>query len=358
MSGIFGLLNVNDTDRVFLSTLGQRIVADAVTQEFARYNAELQMAMGIFVEERTVDHTFRYKLPGGGRLQRIGGQAPTAAVKTTGSWDVAFPIESFGAQISTDRIDMAYMTVQDLNRHIDTLFMQDTNTVRFEMLKALFNNTARTFADPYKGSLTIQPLANGDTVVYPPVLGSETEAVESHYLYSGYASASMSDTNNPYKTIVAELEEHFGAMTGGSNIVAFINNAETAKTVALTEFNTVGDRYINPGANTDTVNTVPNVPGRILGRTDSGVWISEWRWVPANYILALHLDARAPLIQRIDPPETGLPADLALIVKDADYPIESSYYEHRFGVGVGNRLNGVVMFLDTGSSYAIPSAFA
>ena len=273
MSGIYGILGVSDTDRVFLSTLGQRVIYDGVAQEIARYNAELQLAMGVFVEGRTTDHILRYKLPGGGRLQRMGIQAPTAAVKATGQWDVAFPIESFGAQIATDRIEMAYMTVQDLNRHIDTLTVQDTNTVRFEVLKALFNNTARSFSDPIKGTLTLQPLANGDTVVYPPVLGSESEATDTHYLASGYATASMSDTNNPYKTIRDELEEHFGAPTGGSDIVAFINNAEVAKTVGLTEFNSVADRYVQPGASTDTVSTLPNVPGRILGRTDSGVWI-------------------------------------------------------------------------------------
>jgi hypothetical protein len=84
-------------------------------------------------------------------------------------------------------------------------------------------------------------------VVYPPVLGSETEATEDHYLESGYASANVSDTNDPYVTVVDDLEHHFGAATGGENIVVFINNAERGVTEDLTDFAPVPDQYIRVG---------------------------------------------------------------------------------------------------------------
>ncbi len=136
----------------------------------------------MFVEEQTENFKERYKLPGGGRLQRRGGYAASGAVKAYGGYDVAYPLEDFGAQLADSDVALAYMTLQDLDRHLDTIFAQDANTVRFELLKALLNNTQDTFVDPLHGSLTIEPLANGDSVTYPPVLGSETEATDTHYL--------------------------------------------------------------------------------------------------------------------------------------------------------------------------------
>jgi hypothetical protein len=252
---------------------------------------------------------------------------------------------------------MAYMTAAEVERNLKTVMLQDTNTVRFELLKTLFVNTSRTFVDEIKGSLTIQPLANGDGTVYPPVLGSESEADDTHHLETNYATSSISDTNNPYATIRDELEEHFGANQGGSNIVVFINPTATAKTEALTGFVKYADKFVVVGSNTATVSGLPtNIPGRIIGRV-SGCWVSEWRWIPDNYMAAIHMEAPAPIIRRVDPPDTGLPKGLTLKAENEEWPLKSSQWTHRFGFGVGNRLNGVVLELATGGSYTIPTIY-
>lgn len=358
MSGIFGHLNLSDTDRVFAATEGQRVIYEAAQAYLDRVNAEIQQALSAFVERTTSDYKLRYKLPGGGYLQRRGSDGRYGATKAYGQWDVAFPLEDFGAQIASNDVDRAYMTVGELDRHINTVVIQNVNTVRFEMLKAILNNTQGTFVDPLWGSLSIEPLANGDTVTYPPVLGSDTESTDDHYLESGYAAASISDTNDPYVTIVDELEEHFGASQGGSNIVTFINNAQRAVTEALTDFYEVPDQYVRVGTNTDVPQGLPSVPGRIIGRHGHGTWISEWRHMPANYMLALHLGIEPPLVRRIDPADTGLGDGLQLVATDEEFPFEASFWRHRFGLGGGNRLNGVVMELGTGGSYSIPSGYS
>lgn len=359
MSGIYGILGLNDTDYVFLNTLGQQVIYDASNQALAMWRAELAAQLAAFVEMDTENYKERYKLPGGGRLQRMSGMSQSGAVKAYGSWDVAYPLEDFGAQVAQDRIDFAYATVQDLNRHLDTVMIQDINTVRFEILKALFNSAADTFTDARHGSLTIQPLANGDSVVYPPVEGSEDEATDNHYLESGYAASSISDTNDPYATIVAELEEHFGMPTGGSPIVTFINTAQVAKTVALTGFYEVTDRFVTPGTQTaDVIMPGVTLPGRTIGRHSDGTWVQEWSWIPANYMLAIHLLAPKPLKRRMHPASTGLPRGLTLVSESDLYPFTQAHYEDHFGVGVGNRLNGVVMELGTGGTYTVPTAYA
>lgn len=360
MSQIFGALDINDTDRVFQATSGQDVIYDQIIAYVNRVNAEIDAMTSIFVDRTTENYKLRYKLPGGGRLQRRGVQARPGNVKVTGQWDVAFPLEDFGAAIGGNDVDMAYMTVADLDRHVSTVVTQNVNTVRFEMLKALLNENQDTFTDPLWGSLSVEPLANGDSVTYPPALGSESEATDNHYLESGYAATAISDSNNPYSTAVEELVEHFGESTGGDNIIAFINPAETPETLDLTDFVAVEDSFIRSGDNTALPQRLPTAPGKIIGRMtgEGACWVSQWRWMPANYMLFIHLEEAAPLYRRIDPSDTGLGNGLQLVAENMTYPMSETYWRHRFGFGAANRLNGVVMELGTGGTYTTPTAYA
>lgn len=359
MATIFGALGVNDHDYVFRGTIGQDVIYTTITDYVARVQADLAGQMRAFVSETTENYKERYKLPAGGRMQRVGRGVYPGVTKRVGSWDVAYPLETFADGLAADDITQAYMTAEELQRHIDTIITHSINTQRFEMLKALFNNTARTFIDDDWGTLTIQPLANGDAVIYPPVLGSEDGATENHYLESGYAASAISDANNPYRTIRNELDEHFGASTGGDNVVVMINEAQTPVSVELTEMTDVPDNFIRVGDSTNVPVGYPPIPrtARIVGRC-SGVWVVEWAWIPANYMLGVYLGEPAPLKMRVDPAAVGLGQGLQLVKEDNEFPMRKSYWRNRFGFGVGNRLNGVVMELGTGGTYTIPSGYS
>lgn len=357
---IYGALGLSDNDYAFVNTVGQSVVYDATLQVLGDHNADLQASEAVFVEMTTADHTLRYKLPSEGLLQRRGGLSRSATTKPNGGWDVSFPLEDFGASIGWNRVSLAYATIQQYNLTVEGVKRKDRNTRRHEMLRAIFNNTARTFKDENFPDLSVQPLANGDTVVYPPVVGSMDEATADNYLVSGYAASTISDTNNPIPTIVNQLEQFFGTPTGGSKIVVFINNAQTALIEALTDFDKVPNRFVDYGAN---VSLVPpekfpaGLPGRVLGETDSAL-IVEWRWIPAGYMLGVHLEAPQPLRRRIDPPAVGLGDGLQLIATNPNEPIMTSEWSHRFGYGCANRLNGVVMQLTTNGSYSAPSVYS
>lgn len=361
MAGLFGIITLADIapDQIYIAAQGQQIYYEATRQYLERVNRDMALAEAVFIERRTTAYAERYKLPGGGRLQKRGGQAQSGAVKAGGAWDIGLPLEDFGAQVAASRVALAYLTDAEYERHVATVVVQYTNTRRFEILKALLNNTARTFIDETltTPTITVQPLANNDTVVYPPVLGSESEATDDHYLESGYATASISNTNNPIPTMVAELSEHFGDTTGGDNIVVFTTVAISAMLQTLSSFDAVTDRFIRVGDNVDVPVNLPTVPGRIVGRMN-GAWIVEWRWVPANYLIAIHLEEPGPLLERVDPPATGIMPGLQLVATDYEHPIASSHWEARFGIGAGNRLNGVVMELGTGGTYSIPSGYS
>jgi hypothetical protein len=356
MSTIFGAIGLNDTDRVFAATAGQQVVLDLINQYTTRLNADMEASLNLFVGQTTENYKLRYKFGGNGYMQRRGLQAQPGARKAYGGYDVAMPLEDFADQIAADDVSMAYMTAGDLQRHLSTITTNYANTVRFEILNRLFYsaNPSMSFIDPLWGTLTVKGLANGDTDTYPPVLGSLTEATENHYLESGYAASGISDTNNPLVTIVNEIEEHFGAPTGGSNVVIFINNAQTAKITALSAFDEVIDSNIRQGDNVSVPISLPNVPGRIIGR-GSGAWVVEWRWIPANYMLGISLEVEAPLYMRVDPADTGLGRGLQLVARENQFPFESAFWRARFGVGAANRLNGVALELGTGGTYTDPT---
>lgn len=357
MSGIFGLLGLADGDLSYVNTIGQRLVMDAANEYLRVVTEDANKAYSVFIQEITEGHKERYKLPGGGRLQKRGGKAPSASTKAYGGFDVAFPLEDFGAAITETDIAMAYMTLPQLQRHLDTVRIQSINTRRHEILRRFFKNTTDTFVDPRDdvGSLTIQPLANNDTVTYPPVLGSESEATEMHYLETGYAVASITETNNPVITGRNELEEHFGAPTGYGNIAMFVPQATIPYLEALTDYDQVKDSYVRLGSNADVPDMLPSVPGRVTGRCN-GVWIVEWRWVPANYAMFIDLEADAPFKMRVDLASTGLPQGISLVAQSDKYPLMDAQYRDRFGIGAANRLNGVSLEFGTGGSYTIPSS--
>jgi hypothetical protein len=359
MSGIFGHLNVSDNDRVFASTVGQQVIYETAIEWINQQNADMLAAYSLFVERTTENFKMRYKLPGGGYLQQRGPDGRYAAVKATGQWDVAFPLRDYGAQVAGNDVDMRYMTIQDLDRHLMTVMAQNIATVRFELLKSLLNNTEKTFSDPLQGDLSVEPLANGDTVLYPPVIGSQTEATEDHYVGSNYTAANISTTNNPYVTIRDELEEHFGVASDGSNIVVMIHPDQLAKTVALGSGHWTGvqDQFIRPGDDTAILQALgATFPGVLRGRCD-GVWVVEWRYIPSGYMFGLHLDVARPVIRRVDPADTGLGDGLQLVATDEAFPFQGSFWRHRFGYGVGNRLNGYALQLVGTTSYTIPTLY-
>lgn len=361
MGALAGVLGLNSTDSqlVYVNTIGQRAIYDATTEYLSRWNEELNAFVSLFVEETTEAYTERYMLPGSGYLERRGRMALPSAIKATGSWDVGYPLEDFGAQVGGDDIAIAYMTLQDLERHLQTVLIKDMNTMRFEMLRCLFNSSTRTFVDETFGSITVQPLANGDSVLYPPIQGTITEATATYYAESGYASSSISDSNNPFETVGTILKARHGSPTGGAPIFAFHNSAQNAKIKALTNFVPYTDARIIPStaANRfDPVSVPPNTPGEVIGITDSCVNIA-WDWIPANYILFLHTGVPAPLKMRVDLQRTGLPRGLQLVSTSDSAPFTGSFWRHRFGFGCGNRLAAYVLELGTGGSYTVPTAY-
>lgn len=360
---IYGALGLQENDRSLVKKHGEMIVYKAAQDFVAQHNADMEAAYSVFVEGFTEGNKDYYKLPGGGRLQRLGNRSRAAATKAGGRWDVAFPLENFGAAFEYSEIDYAYMTVEQFANELATIRTQDVSTIRHEILLRLFLNTERTFIDEIPmnpGTLLIKPLANGDSAEYPPVIGAASDAfaTEDHYLVSGYAASAIdSVNNNPLPVIREELEEHFGTPSGYGNVCVYINTAQVNAIKDLDDFVDVTDIGIVPGDDTATVTSAPPGPGRLIGRSD-GCWVYEWRYIPAGYIVGIDADQPGPIKIRVHPSDIDIAQGLVLKNQDERHPIETRHYEHWMGAGVGNRLNGVVMQLKASGSYEPPALYA
>lgn len=353
MATIFGVLGLADSD--YVSTANTQRVYETVNEYAARTEAEVNLAFSVFVERDTTDYSATYYLPSGGMMQDSADLTRPGAVKPLGTWDVAYPIRDARDQLAWTDVAAAYMTAEKLDAQVRGVANRYLNWKRFHILKALLNSTNETFVDPIYGSLTIRRLANGsgDSVLYPPIIGSSTEATDDHYLETNYATSSISDTNNPITGFVKpQLTEHFGS----GRMIAFVNSAEVAKLSALATFDARPPAWVTPGASTDVANAAGvNAPGTFIGAI-ADVAIFEWPWIPATYIVGVNIDAPAPLRRRVDPqPQLQ---GFKLVAKQLEYPLEESFWRAREGYGVANRLNGVVVELGTGGTYTTPSTYA
>lgn len=357
MSTIFGLAQLSASDYQFARQVDKAILYNATTEYLAMAMEEMRNVNTLFVSGQTTKYSERIQLPMSGRMQERSGETKSGAIRRNGSYDVAYPLKDFGDTVASTDVDFAYMTPQEFQAHIDGVITRAANTYRFEGLRRLFKNTTDTFTDRRNGSLTIQPLANGDSVTYPPVHGTESEATADHYLESGYAASAISDTQNPIKTMSDKLILRYGRQTGGIPIATAINSAQVAKIEALTNFRPYVPNAISAGQDTDVVSASPTGVGETIGYINSS-WVNVWDWIPENYLVSVYLPAEKPLVERVDPAETGLGTGLQLVSRDEDYPLMFNEWRWRFGLGTRQRLSVVIMELGTGGTYSIPSDYA
>lgn len=361
MSTIFGLAKMIASDYAYVNNANQELLYEAAQQYIEMANTATMQAMSAFVEPTpTTNFKERYQLGMTGRMQRISEETSGKNVARSGSWDVAYPLYNFHEQVTLSDVDAAYMTPAEFQLHIDGVLTRAANAKRHEILQRLFKDTVDTFTDKRHGVLTIEPLADGDSdVLYPPVEGSESEATEDHYLESNYASSAISDTNNPYQTLADDLVHHGTNTTDDLPVGFMINSAQAAKTKALTNFVPYVPSAIQRGQDTDQV-LIPArpIPGKIIGYMLGAGWVSQWEWIPADYIVAVNLAAPQAFRMRVDPAETNLGSGgLQLLPEERHGVLTFNSWRLRFGIGTANRLNAAVMELGTGGTYTIPTDY-
>ena len=324
-------------------------VQTAIQLTLEEHNRQIAAATGdmfAFTEEYKV----RFLQPGGGTLQPLDEWGVPLPTRPAGYYDVAFPIRSAGDSFGANRIAGALQTVADVNRHLSDVLMRDANWIRRHMLAALLDNTTWSFDDPAHGTLTIQPLANGDSVTYPKRSG--TMATDTHHLAQ---AATVADATNPFPNIYNDLSEH--PVNANAPIVAYIPSNLRTAVEGLTTFVDVGDPDVQQGANTATLS------GRIdrgwgdevIGKVDK-VWVVESGILPDNYIIA-NARGATPALWARQYPAASLKG-LQRKEHDVNGNIMQTMFFRDLGFGAYNRVGAMVYFVAAGdTTYDIPTGY-
>lgn len=329
-----------------LETVSTTVITNAILRSQQEYNRQVTALLSSMVT-RTTEYMRRYTIPGGGTLQPLDEYGVPRPVQVGGHYDVAWPIQGGGTAFGDNRVTRALQTVGELNRVTVEAQKRDADWMRRHMLAALFDNVAWVFADPDHGNLTVQPLANGDAVVYQKKAGAA--AVDTHYLAQ---AAAIADATNPYTAIYAELDEHPG---NNGPKVAYIPTALVATTEALTTFVPVADPNIALGSASDRlVGTIdPGFGDKLIGRV-SNVWIVKWSILPSDIILAVDRAATDTLAMREYPAASlqGLFAENS----SPDGNLKQTSLIRYAGFGSLNR-TGAVVYRVGDAAYAIPTGY-
>jgi hypothetical protein len=221
-------------------------------------------------------------------------------------------------------------------RHAASL-QADTRLILKQVLRAVFTKEGLVL-----GGVTSPAFYNADGTVPPPIKNNTFSGSHTHYLASAGASLASSDIDR----MEDDLVEH-GFV---NDLVLMVNRAQSRTIQAFTTFvpsaarahdikwtNMVGEPYIGS-----------------IGRFA----VLEEDWVPATYLFGFAAQGGAgsnqnPIAFResINPSARGL---LLQRGTNPEYPLADSFYFRKFGVGVRQRGNGVVLQITGGGTYTSP----
>lgn len=358
MSTAFGFLNLEHLYNERVTQVGVARVYEAIRESLEVHTSELDGLLRMFVRKTTLAQE-QIELPGTGTLQPLTESGTPAPVRPSGSYKVSYPIQGGGTAWATDRVSQAMLTVQEANRFTWDAQRRDADWMIRHILAAIFTNVTWTFKDKAGangakglGDITIQPLANNDTVTYVR-RNTGQASIDNHYL--AQASA-IDNSNNPFSNMRNELVEH---PSNSGPLVAYIPTNVRDAVGGLNEFVEYhGEGVIRVAADDDeVVSAVPDLgPGdEIVGYLKtSKFWIIEWGRLPDNYIIGQARGATTPLKMR----EWAAPELQGFFTETwkPDSGLNQVNLIRYAGFGVANRVSAVVQRVGNGT-YAIPGDY-
>jgi len=347
----YGFISYGDIATQRVSAGNVRVVDEAIRASVVEHNRQVTAALAELVETTTAPSR-RYKIGGGGSLQPLDEYGNPKVVRDKGQYDVAFPIQGGGTAWGDNRVSRAMMTVQEADRYTLNALRRDANWMKRHVLAALLDNTSYTFLDPDDdvGTLTIQPLANGDSVEYLKKDGNS--AADTHY----YAqAAAIADANNPFPALHTELAEH---MENEGPYVVYVSTSLKASIMGLTTFHDVEDQNLERGSGqTRLVGRIERGFGdEVLGYVEPGVWIVEWSVMPAGYGIMVARGATTPALGMREYEAAGLQG-----LFTENHSPDGNLNEYRFiryaGFGALNR-TAALAFQIGNAAYQIPTGYS
>lgn len=353
----YGLIGAAEAQSERVTTIGVQEVWTDIQGATAEYNRQIDSLFDSVVERMTA-HQINFKLTSSSTLQPLDDWGNPQPTYEDGQYTVAFPIQGAGDAWGNNRVSRALMTVQQVSRQVDKTLRADVDWMRRHLLAAWFTNTTWSYTDDTYGALTIQPLANGDSVTY--LRRDGTSATDNHFL--GQANT-ISNNDNPFPTIYRELDEH---PSNSGPYVAFVSSNLTDEIEGLDDLIEPDDPSLIISENNTRLRISVNVDEseygqgpimwgqRYLGRAN-GVHAVEWSSLPDNYIVAIAVGAEEKPFGMREYPAQEL-MGLFPEFNDGD----GNSYEFRWlryaGFGAYNRVAALAMEIGD-ASYDIPTGY-
>lgn len=349
---LYGFVQLKDLATRRVTEVGVQVVNTAIDQAVAEYNRQIAALLDLF-SNRTTEFKEMFNTPVAARLQPLDEHGRARPIKPFGQYGVAYPLQDGGTAWGATYKAREKMTVQEANDITATLTGADARWLRDHILAALFTNVTWTFNDPIHAALTIQGLANSDTVQYLVQSGADAGATDTHYLAQ---AAAIADATNPFPTIYTELAEH---PENSGEVVAFIPTNLKATTLALATFVPVRDPNVQEGSGVSVLSgsigiPLPSGPTSLLGYDASGVWIVEWKSLPDNYIVGITTGGERPLKMREE--DVASLQGFKKVAERNDHPFYESQWLRSAGFGGFNRV-GALVYRIGNAAYAIPANY-
>lgn len=346
----YGFNRLKDVFDRRVTEIGASVVREAIEQSVEEHNRQMAALMDMFVMQ-TTDFKIKYRTPPAARLQPMDEHGRAQKLRSSTSYEVAFPLQMAGGAVGATYRAKTKMTVAEMNDDVFAILSADVRWVRDHILAALFANTSWTFQDEEHGALTIKGLANGDTDTYQVRIGADDSTTDDHYLAQ---AAAIDDSNDPFQTIYDELDEHPENAMG--EVVALVPTNLKNDIEALSAFLPRPDMNVRRNMSADELVMPFNVetPGDFLGYHSDRVWIAEWKSLPSNYIVATTVGGSKPLGMR-EEPETELQG-FHRAGEISNYPFTEEQWVRIAGFGAWNRVGALVYQIGSGS-YSVPSGY-
>lgn len=348
----YGFIDHEHVTEELITTIGEQAIYESVI-ESARYHSE--QIQNILSQLVTVSATYKelVKVPNTADLQPITDFTQPDPVRFLGQYDQGYPMFRAGIGMGMNRVSRATMTVGEANRQTLEMLKADARWMKRHILAAMLQNTSFTYTDETYGALTVQPLANGDSVKYQKMDGAYETA--NHYL--AQANTIGDGNDNPFPGIYNLLMDYDANRMG--QVITYIHDDQRDDIEDLTGYVPISDSAIILSTATDQLNVAsipdPGFGDEIIGRVNKN-WICRCSAIPSGYMISVVIGGSMPVVhQRVMPVASlqGFFQEQA----NPDGNLSKVSLIRYAGFGVRNRIGAVCTRIGNGV-YAAPTGYA
>jgi hypothetical protein len=250
--------------------------------------------------------------------------------------ELSVGIKDFDLRIAYTWARILESTSAELDARHSGALQADTRLILKQVVRAALTKEGLTL----KG-VTSPAFYNADGTIPPPVKNTTFTGSHSHYLVSDEVNLKSGDLD----LLEDDLTEH-GFIT---DIILMINKAQQRTIEGFTNFVPAKDRVHD-------IKWINLVGDPYIGSYGRAAILVE-DWIPSGYMFEFSAQgngAQRPIAFR----ESTNSAAQGLILQrgsNPEYPLADSFYYRKFGVGVRQRGNGVLMQITNNATYTSPT---